>query len=105
MSETWLLPHTADSYVHLPGYRVFRCDKGYGGGACLYVKDTLSSKEITCDFARPQGVEDVWVSMISDSMKHLPPFEAPQETFDYLHEILRSVCLRNKRPVCAWGPQ
>ncbi len=81
---------------------VFRCDKGYGGGACVYVKDTLSSKEITCDVARPQGVEDVWVSIqcrklpsvIVGSIYRHP--KAPQETFEYLHEILRSMCMRNK---------
>ncbi len=102
VSETWLLPHTPDSFVHLPGYRVFRCDKGHGGGTCVYVKDTLSFKEITCDVARPQGVEDVWLSIqcrklpsvIVGSIYRHP--KAPQETFDYLHEILRNMSLRNK---------
>ncbi len=99
VSETWLLPHTPDSYIHLPGYRVFRCGKGYGGGVCVYVQDTLSSTEITCDVARPQGVEDVMVSIqcrklplvIAGSIHRHP--KAPQETYDYLQEILRSMCL------------
>ncbi len=68
----------------------------------MYVKDTLSSKEITCDVARPQGFEDVWVSIqcrklpsvIVGSIYRHP--KAPQETFDYLHEILRGMCMRNK---------
>ncbi len=43
VSETWLLPHIPYSYVHISGYRVFRCNNGQGGGACVYVKDSLLS--------------------------------------------------------------
>ncbi len=46
VSETWLLPHTPDSYIHIGDYSVYRCDKNSGGG-------------ITTNADRPNGVEDV----------------------------------------------
>ena len=63
VSETWLLPHTPDSHIYINGYNVFRCDKGHEGGACIYVKDNLTSKVITCDLVGPSGIEDVWISV------------------------------------------
>ncbi len=62
VSETWLILHTPNSYCHVPSYRVFRCDKGRGGGTCVYIKDTLVTKVIDCDTDRPKGIEDIWVS-------------------------------------------
>lgn len=102
VSETWLLPHIPDSHCHIPGYHVFRCDKGHGGGTCVYVKDTLATKVINCDTVRPKGIEDTWVSVqhrklpsiIVGSVYRHP--KAPQETFEYIHEILRNMCLKNK---------
>ncbi len=47
-----------DSNVHICGYHVYRCDKGKGGVTCIYVKDNLASKVITCDIIRSTGIED-----------------------------------------------
>ncbi len=102
VSETWLQPHTPDSHCRAPGYRVFRCDKGRGGGACEYIKDTLVTKGIDCDTDGPQGIEDIWVR---EQHRKLPSIKvgsvyrhpkAPPETFDYTHETLRTMCLKKK---------
>ncbi len=77
--------------------------KGHGGGACVYVKDNLTSKVITCDLVRPNGIKDVWISVqcrklpsiIIGSVYRHP--KAPQETFNYVCETLRNMCLKNKR--------
>ncbi len=63
VSETRLLPHTPDSYIYIPGYNVYRCDKDYGGGVCMYVKYCLATNELTSNADRPNGVEDVWLSI------------------------------------------
>ena len=102
VSETWLYPYIPDSHVHISGYHIYRCDKGKGGGTCIYVKDNLTSKVITGNIIRPNGIEDVWVSIQS---RKLPSIiigsiyrhpKTPQETFEYLNEILKNMCLRNK---------
>ena len=102
MSETWLLPHIPDSHVYIPGYQLYRCDKGKGGGACIYVKDYLTSKVIVSNITRPDGIEDVWVSVqcrklpsiIIGSIYRHP--KTPQDTFEYLNEIIKIMCLKNK---------
>lgn len=40
ISETWLYPEMLDDHVSLPHCNVYRCDKGRGGGECIYVRDT-----------------------------------------------------------------
>ena len=40
--EIWLLPHTPDNFINAPNFKVFRCDKGRGAGACIYVRNTQS---------------------------------------------------------------
>ena len=91
ISETWLLPHIPDNYIHIPGYKVYRCDKSYGGGVCVYVKDSLTTKMITSNDDRPDGVEDVGLSI---QCRKLPSFivgsvyrhpKASQESFEYLN--------------------
>ncbi len=68
----------------------------------MYVKDILTTKIINCDTVRPDGIEDIWVSVqyrklpsvIISSIYRRP--KAPQETIEYIRETLRTVCLRNK---------
>lgn len=102
ISESWLPPITPDSHVYVPGYHVYRCDKGRGGGVCMYIKDYLTTKLITCDTVRPDGVEDLWVSV---QCRKLPSIivgcayrhpKATQESFIYFNDILKNMCLKNK---------
>ncbi len=48
LTETWLKPLSPEALMSMPGYNVFRNDrvKGKGGGALLYVKNTLDCEQI-----------------------------------------------------------
>lgn len=65
ISETWLSPETPIEHIVIPNYNIFRCDKGRGGGVCIYVRDTYKVTPVHFDEVRPQGVEDVWVALQS----------------------------------------
>lgn len=102
ISETWLLPHTPDRYIHIPDYNVFRCDKGHGGGACIYVRSNLNCKLLTKEINKPNGIEEVWLNV---QCRKLPSiivgciYRHPKgsvETFNYLNEVLKLMNLRNK---------
>ncbi len=66
VSETWLLPRTPDNYIHIPDYNVYRCDKNYGGGVCVYVKNCLATNEIATSDDRPNGVEHKNIATLGD---------------------------------------
>ncbi len=68
---------------------------------CVYVKSCLATNVITTNADRPNGVEDVWLSI---QCRKLPSIfvgsvyrhpKAPQETFDYISNTLRKMCLKN----------
>ena len=52
-----------DRFIGIPGYNIFRHDKGRGGGACIYVRDYLEVKRIETNVNREVGldIEDVWI--------------------------------------------
>ncbi len=102
ISESWLLPHTPDTFVNLPNYNIFRCDRGSGGDVCIYVKDILSANVIDLNIPRQTGIEDIWVTVqcrklpgivIGCIYRHL---KAPVATFDYIQDVLRVACMRKK---------
>lgn len=101
ITETWLLPHTPDNFINVSNYNVFRCDNGRGAGACIYVKDTLKANVIRSEVLRPQGIEDVWVTVqnrklpaiIIGCMYRHP--KAPAESFNYIEDIFRLMSIRN----------
>ena len=63
VSETWLLPETPDKLVHFENYTIFRCDKGRGGGSCIFVKNTFTVTPFQTHIDKPVGVEDVWLTL------------------------------------------
>ena len=65
ISETWLCNDFPDDYIHIPEYKVYRCDKGRGGGVCIYIRDVYTVVPLEIDIVRAQGVEDVWVTVQS----------------------------------------
>ena len=103
ISETWLLPSLSSNLAKVYGYALYRCDGGRGGGVCIYVRETLkvtvlSSQEIE---KSPQ-IEDLWISV---QYKKFPSFiigcvyrhpHATCDSFNYLSDILKNMCLRNK---------
>ena len=108
ISETWLLPHTPDRFVHIPHFNIFRCDDGKGGGVCVYVADPISACKVQTNFAKCPGVEDLWIQI---QVQKLPSIilgviyrhpHALNNSFDYISDILSHMCL-SKKPLLVMG--
>ncbi len=81
---------------------MFRCDNGRGAGVCIYVESALNPSVINVDVPRQAGVEDVWVKV---QCRKLPSItigcvyrhpKAITQSFDYIQDVFRMVCLRGK---------
>lgn len=102
VSETWLLPNIPNQFIDISNYNIFRYDQGHGGGTCIYVREDLVVTSINFDIPRTDGVEDIWLnvqcrklpSIIIGSIYRHP--HSSNSTFDYLLDVFRSVCIRNK---------
>ncbi|MEL6987305.1 MAG: endonuclease/exonuclease/phosphatase family protein, partial [Bacteroidota bacterium] len=104
ISETWLDESINDSVVNIQDFNIYRNDKGRGGGTCIYVRDDLLVNRIIFDVDNRSDVdiEDVWLSLqykkfksfIVGSIYRHP--HAKIGSFDYLKDIFRIACLRNK---------
>ena len=102
LTETWLSSNIPDTFVDVQGYKIYRCDKGRGGGVCIYVKDCLTVNLCNLRVTPLDGIEDVWISVQN---RKLPSViigciyrhpHASNNTFDYILECLRTVSLKNK---------
>ena len=102
ISETWLSPDTPNEHIVIPSYSVYRCDKGRGGGACIYVKDIYTVNLLEPTNERPQGVEDVWVTIQSCKFPTIIVgcmYRHPKAhicTYDYIRDMMHSLSLKNK---------
>ena len=63
ISETWLEPNVEDKFINIPNFKIFRCDSGMGGGACIYVRDDLQVTLLNSNIAKHTQVEDIWLSI------------------------------------------
>ena len=108
VSETWLSHNTPNEQINIPDYNVFRCDKGRGGGVCIYAKIFLNVNVLILNNDRPEGVEDVWLSVQSNKLPSIIVgciYRHPKSdlfTFDYISDTLKLVCTRNK-PIYVLG--
>lgn len=102
VSETWLFPSLLNDFVNIPGYKIFRCDNGRGGGVCIYTKESLTVNVINLNVPKQEGLEDVWVTV---QCRKLPAViigcvyrhpKAPMAAFDYIQDIFKVLCLKNK---------
>ena len=102
ISESWLLPLTCNRFIEIPGYSVYRCDAGMGGGVCVYVKEDFKVNVLTTTLERPDYVEDIWMTV---QYKNFPSFiigcvyrhpHALNNSFTYISDIFTSMSLRNK---------
>ena len=102
ISETWLLPAIQSKFINVPGYSVYRCDMGRGGGVCIYVRTILNVTVLSIDLEKSPLVEDIWLVIQSHKF---PSFivgcvyrhpHAPNNSFDYLLELFSRICLRHK---------
>ena len=102
ISESWLLPDMQNNLISIPGYSIYRCDSGRGGGVCMYVKEYLKVTVLTPSVEKPSHVEDLWMSI---QYKKFPSFivgcvyrhpHALNDSFNYLSDTFSHMCLRNK---------
>ena len=102
ISESWLLPLTANRFIDIPGYTVYRCDAGMGGGVCVYVKEDFKVNVLTTTLDRPDNIEDIWMTV---QYRNFPSFiigcvyrhpHALNSSFNYLSDVFTTMCLRNK---------
>ena len=104
ISETWLESNMIDTYVNIPHFNIYRSDKGRGGGVCMYVRNDLKVDKIENNVPKDldTGIEDLWLTI---QCRKLPSFiigciyrhpHAHANSFKYLLESFRSICLRNK---------
>ena len=108
VTETWLLPHTTDVIISIPGYKLFRCDKGRGSGVCIYAKHCLNPVLIDTRINPHPAVEDIFIkvqcrklpSVIIGSMYRHP--KAHANSFDYISDVFRHMCILQK-PVFILG--
>ena len=102
ISETWLLPEIQSKLINIPGYSVYRCDKGRGGGVCIYVRTIFNVTVLSTNLEKVPFVEDIWLVIQSHKF---PSFivgciyrhpHASQNSFNYLLEVFSHICLRQK---------
>ena len=102
ISETWLLPTIPSKLLNIPGYSVYRCDGGRGGGVCIYVKTIFNVTVLSTNLDKSPLVEDIWLVIQSHKF---PSFiigciyrhpHAPNDSFNYLFDVFSHICLRKK---------
>ena len=97
ISETWLDSSVTDAFVYVPGYSLFRQDRGpqkAGGGLCVYTRDTLKVEYIeNLSSVTSDGFQQLWLKIQTRSCKsfllntvYRPP-SAPVKFFDDLTRV------------------
>ncbi len=102
MLDTWLLNETPNAYINIPGFKIYRCNHGRGGGICIYVNSLLKINVIKIPSPKQPGVEEVWVSV----QCHMLPgivircvYRHPKATvasLKYFQHVFRQLCLFKK---------
>ncbi|XP_011158078.1 uncharacterized protein LOC105194715 [Solenopsis invicta] len=66
MSETWLRSKISDALVDLPGYKLFRRDRGgrHGGGVAFYLRENLSASILTGSVKMYNGTPEYIIAEI-----------------------------------------
>jgi hypothetical protein len=63
LSETWLSKSILNSEIAIPGYTLFRLDRGKnGGGVAVYAREELSF--VRRDDLELEGVEGLWLKLL-----------------------------------------
>ena len=97
ISETWLDSSVTDAFVYVPGYSLFRQDRGpqkAGGGLCVYTRDTLKVEYIeNLSSVTSDGFQQLGLKIQTRSCKsfllntvYRPP-SAPVKFFDDLTRV------------------
>lgn len=64
VSETWLHETDIDLSVNINNFHIYRCDKGRGGGTCIYVRNNLLVNILEFEINNDDvEVEDIWLTI------------------------------------------
>ena len=102
VSETWLSPIVQDRFIDIPDFKMFRHDRGRGGGVCVYARDVLHVTLLNTNVPEHAQVEDIWISIqyrkhpsiIVGSLYRHP--HALVDSFENISEIFKTIILKNK---------
>ncbi|KMQ86751.1 reverse transcriptase [Lasius niger] len=93
MSETWMRPGVSDALVGLPGYSLFRCDRGtrQGGGVGFFLLDSLRASVLCSSEGSVAGRPEYIIAEIesSDSAKLLIAVVYRPPNVGYLGEFFQ----------------
>jgi hypothetical protein len=94
IAESWTNENITDAEIALPGYEVFRRDRGEGrgGGVLLYIKDKYSAVNVT---EKTKGqCETVWASIRVDKNNALTVgvcYRSPAADQNYENNLLQEI--------------
>ena len=103
LNETFLSDEVSDSGVSIPGYMLYRRDRGsrHGGGVALYVNNNLPSTVMTNTYTMATDVECLWINIDRHHTKGLivgsmyrPP-SSNQQYYESMGDILDKVTTDN----------
>ena len=108
VSETWLTHNVLDQHIAMPGFSVYRNDKGRGGGVCIYVRDFLTVTSTNVNIDQVEGVENLWLtvqcrklpSVIIGCLYRHP--HSNSHSYDYITNVFNDIRLRD-RPFYVFG--
>lgn len=76
VTETWLNNKIPDNMVYIPGYTLYRKDRGSdGGGVCIYIRNNIAGHTVTsyvsAKFNTVGPVESLWLEVSISKIKFL----------------------------------
>ena len=98
ISETWLDSSVNNESIHIPGYTLYRQDRGPhkpGGGLCVYVKKnyTVSSME-NISLVSGKGFQQLWLKVQSRRYRSFVIFTAyrpPSTPLNFMDDLAESL--------------
>ena len=108
VSETWLESNVPDAYINIPGFNVYRCEYGRGGGNCIFYRNDLKVTLLETNLDKVEGVEDVWVSVQNRKLPSIiigSVYRHPKASvisFEYMYDVFKMMCMKNK-PLFIFG--
>lgn len=113
ITETWLSNKIPDSFIHLPGYLMFRKDRGTeGGGVCIYVRSEIAGNNVRASicpqFTTSGPVESLWLEIKIHNLKFIVAcIYRPKQQTSELHnleliQVIENAMLLNE-PVYVFG--
>ena len=98
ISETWLDPSTCDSDIHIPGYTLFRQDRGLhkrGGGLLVYTKSIYKASVLEeWSSVSERNFQQLWLKVQCKKFKSFlvcTVYRPPDAPISFLEELGRTL--------------